>query len=50
MPYQHKCNLRFIHAMNGYTVIYQDKNGNTNFNKSHVVYLGSVLPPKKEIL
>jgi predicted phosphodiesterase len=50
MPYQHKCNLRFLHAMNGYTVIYQDKNGNTDFNKSHVVYLGSVLPPKKEIL
>lgn len=50
MPYQHKCNLRFLHAMNGYTVVYQDKNGNTNFNKSHVVYLGSVLPPKKEIL
>ena len=50
MPYQHKPDLRFLHAMNGYAVIYQDKNGNTNFNKSHVVYLGSVLPPKKEAL
>ena len=49
-PYQHKSDLRFPHAMNGYAVIYQDDNGNTCFNKSHVVYLGSQLPPKKEIL
>lgn len=49
-PYQHKCNLRFLHAMNGYAVIHQDQHGNTDFNKSHVVYLGSMLPPKKEIL
>ena len=49
-PYQHKSDLRFPHAMNGYAVIYQDYEGNTCFNKSHVVYLGSQLPPKKEIL
>lgn len=49
-PYQHKSDLRFPHAMNGYAVIYQDDEGNTCFNKSHVVYLGSQLPPKKEIL
>lgn len=49
-PYQHKPDLRFLHAMNGYTVIYQDEDGNTDFNKSHVIYLGSMLPPKKELL
>jgi len=49
-PYQHKPDLRFLHAMNGYAVIYQDEHGNTNFNESHVVYLGSMIPPKKKIL
>lgn len=49
-PYQHKPDLRFLHAMNGYAVIYQDDNGNTDFNKSNVTYLGSMLPPKKKIL
>ena len=28
-PYQHKSDLRFPHAMNGYAVIYQDEEGNT---------------------
>jgi len=49
-PYQHKADLRFPHAMNGYAILYQDEAGNTCFNKSHVVYLGTQLPPKKEIL
>lgn len=49
-PYQHKSDLRFLHAMNGYAVIYQDDEGNTDFNKSHVVYLGSMLPVKKAVL
>ena len=49
-PYQHKPDLRFLHAMNGYAIIYQDENGNTDFNKSNVVYLGSMIPPKKQIL
>ena len=49
-PYQHKPDLRFLHAMNGYAVIYQDEHGNTDFNKSNVVYLGSMIPPKKSIL
>jgi len=49
-PYQHKADLRFPHAMNGYAVVWQDENGNTDFNSSHVVYLGSELPPKKEVL
>jgi len=50
MPYQHRADLRFPHAMNGYAVIYQDEDGNTDFTKSRVYYLGSQLPPKKEVL
>tara|TARA_B100000131_G_scaffold122261_1_gene119354 strand:- start:13444 stop:14523 length:1080 start_codon:yes stop_codon:yes gene_type:complete len=50
MPYQHKADLRFPHAMNGYAVIYQDEEGNTDFSNSRVYYLGSQLPPKKEII
>jgi len=50
MPYQHKADLRFPHAMNGYAVLYQDEEGNTDFTKSKVYYLGSQLPPKKEII
>ena len=50
MPYQHKADLRFPHAMNGYAVIYQDQDGNTDFSNSRIYYLGSQLPPKKEIL
>lgn len=49
-PYQHKCNLRFLHAMNGYAVIYQDEQGNTDFNQSNPIYLGSMLPPKKGVI
>lgn len=50
MPYQNKSDLRYPHSMNGYAVIYQDEEGNTDFNSSHVVYLGNEIPPKKEIL
>lgn len=50
MPYQHKADVRFPHAMNGYAVIYQDEDGNTDFTESRVYYLGSQLPPKKEII
>ncbi len=50
MPYQHKADLRFPHAMNGYAVIYQDEEGNTDFSNSRTYYLGSQLPPKKEII
>jgi predicted phosphodiesterase len=49
-PYQHKDDLRYIHAMNGYAVIYQDTEGNTCFNRSNFIHLGSQLPPKKDIL
>lgn len=50
MPYQHRADLRFPHAMNGYAVIYQDEEGNTDFSNSRTYYLGSQLPPKKEII
>lgn len=37
-------------AQNGYAVIYQDAEGNTDFNMSGPIYLGEVLPPKKSII
>jgi hypothetical protein len=36
-------------AMNGYAVIYQDAEGNTDFNKSGFVYLGQLLPVDKPV-
>lgn len=50
LPYQFKPDLRFKNAMNGYAVVYQDSNGNTNFNDSTPIYLGSHLPKKKKVL
>ena len=50
MPYENRSNMRYPHSMNGYSVIYQDEEGNTDFNSSHIVYLGSEIPPKKDIL
>jgi predicted phosphodiesterase len=50
LPYQFRADLRFKNAMNGYAVIYQDSNGNTNFNDSQPIYLGSHLPTKKGII
>lgn len=50
LPYQFKADLRFKNAVNGYAIIYQDQNGNTDFNKSTFVYLGTHLPIKKEAL
>ena len=49
LPYQFRADLRFKNAMNGYAIIYQDSNGNTNFNDSGSIYLGSHLPVKKGI-
>lgn len=37
-------------GMNGYAVVYQDKDGNTDFNWSGPVFLGEVFPPKKDVL
>lgn len=50
LPYQFRADLRFKNAMNGYAVIYQDAEGNTNFNNSQPYYLGSHLPVKKGII
>jgi predicted phosphodiesterase len=50
LPYQFRADLRFKNAMNGYAIVYQDSNGNTNFNDSTPVYLGSHLPTKKGII
>ena len=50
LPYQFQPDLRFKNAMNGYAVIYQDSTGNTNFNDSTPIYLGSHLPTKKGVL
>lgn len=50
LPYQFKADLRFKNAMNGYAVIYQDSDGNTNFNDSTPIYIGSHLPVKKGAL
>ncbi len=36
-------------ASNGYAVIYQDREGNTDFNKSGPVYLGTLMPADKPI-
>lgn len=50
MQYLHSAkNISKQHFMNGYAVIYQDKNGNTCFNESGPIFLGEALPPKKEI-
>lgn len=46
--YGWKAKLDFIgNGANGYAVVYQDKDGNTDFNKSGPIYLGECLPPKK---
>lgn len=50
LGYEYKADLRFAHAMNGYCVIYQDEDGNTDFNASGPIYLGSALPLKKSII
>lgn len=50
LPYQFQPDLRFKNAMNGYAIIYQDEDGNTNYNDSHIVYIGSHLPTKKGVI
>lgn len=50
LPYQFQADLKFKNAMNGYAVIYQDANGNTNFNDSTPIYIGSHLPTKKGLI
>ncbi len=36
-------------AMSGYAVIWQDEQGNTDFNKSEMVYLGELMPKDKPV-
>lgn len=50
VPYEHKPNLKFQHSTCGYAVIYQDKDGNTDFNFSGPIYVGSEIPPKKAVI
>jgi predicted phosphodiesterase len=50
LPYQFQPDLRFKNAMNGYAIIYQDADGNTNFNDSQPIYIGTHLPTKKGAL
>ena len=47
--HQPKNDYRF-NFQNGYAVIYQDAEGNTDFNLSGPVYMGESLPPKKAAL
>lgn len=47
LPYQFKADLRFKNASNGFAIIYQNSNGETNYNDSTPVYLGTHLPNKK---
>lgn len=48
--YEHDDRLKYGSSQNGYAVVWQDKDGNTNFNDSNFVYLGSMLPPKKKVM
>lgn len=51
MKYSHEPSLRYTdNAVNGYAVIYQDDEGNTDFNESRVYYLGEALPRKKQLI
>lgn len=48
LAYSWKKNVMYAgNQENGYAIIYQDEDGNTDFNKSRIVYCGEVLPPKK---
>ena len=51
MTYAHSPKLEFFGgAVNGYAVIYQDEEGNCDFNMSGPVFLGYVMPPKKSVI
>lgn len=51
MTYAHKPKLEFIgNGVNGYAVVHQDAEGNTDWNRSTPIYMGMVLPPKKAAL
>lgn len=50
LEYQFKEDMIFANAVNGYAVVYQDREGNTDFNKSNVFHLGTELKDIKRIL
>lgn len=51
LAYSHSSRLAYMdNGMNGYAIIYQDKDGNTDYNWSGPIFLGEVLPPKKDAL
>lgn len=51
MSYAHSPKMEYFGgAVNGYAVIYQDDEGNCDFNKSGPVFLGYVMPPKKSVV
>lgn len=37
-----------VNTSRGYAVIFQDKDGNTDFNRSNFVFLGTTAPPKRQ--
>ena len=45
LEYQWNSNIQYIGQSNGFAEIYQDSNGNTNYTKSDVVYLGQQHAP-----
>ena len=48
LAYSWKKNAIFDgNSQNGYAVIYQDADGNTDFNLSGPIFVGEMLPPKK---
>jgi predicted phosphodiesterase len=47
LDYEKQGKLRYKAMVLGYTVVYQDKDGNCDFNKTHNVYLGTQYPIKK---
>jgi len=51
LSYSHSAKLSYLaNGQNGYAVVYQDEDGNTDFNLSGPVYLGEVMPPKKSLI
>lgn len=51
LHYAHSADLAYTSmGLNGYAVIYQDAEGNTDFNASNVYYLGMSFPIKKPII
>ena len=51
LGYSHGADMTYLNnAMNGYAVVYQDKDGNTDFNFSGPIFVGEALPPKKSII